>query len=60
MNESFGTEVVVTVDGGLRTIEANGIPDHETGEFPNSGNPNSISAQSYGYTFQLTPNWPPV
>lgn len=56
MNETYGTEVVVTVDGGLRTIEANGIPDHETGEFPNAGNPNSISAQSYSYSFPLNPD----
>jgi len=55
MNETYGTEVVVTVDGGVRTIESNGLPDHETGDFPNSGNPNSISAQSYSYTLPSNP-----
>ncbi|MDH3538433.1 MAG: YHYH protein [Acidimicrobiia bacterium] len=56
MNETYGTEVVVTVEGGVRTIESNGLPDHETGQFPNAGNPNSISAQSYSYTFPAQPN----
>jgi hypothetical protein len=56
MNETYGTEVVVTVDGGVRTIEANGLPDHDTGEFPNSGNPNAISAQSHSYSFSTNPD----
>ena len=55
MNETYGTEVVVTVEGGRRTIEPNGLPDHGTGEFPNAANPNSISAQSYSFTFPTEP-----
>lgn len=35
-------------------INSNGIADHETGDFPNSGNPNSISAQDY--SFRITRN----
>ena len=50
-----GTEVVVTVEGGTRTIDANGIPDHATGEFPNPGNPNAISAQDYAFTLPTDP-----
>ena len=46
IDDEFGTEVTVTVDGGTRTIVANSLPNHETGEFPNSGNPNTISEQS--------------
>ena len=55
MNETTGTEVTVTVENGVRTIVANGLPDHDTGEFPNAGNPNSISAQDYTYTFPAQP-----
>ncbi len=46
-----GTEVTVTVSGDTRTIAANALPNHATGEFPNSGNPNAISAQSNSYSF---------
>ena len=47
----FGTMVTVTVDGATRTIVTNALPDHETGEFPNDGNPNTISAQDLTWTF---------
>lgn len=43
--------VAITVKDGVRTIVANGIPDHKTGQFPGRGNPNMISAQSY--TFRM-------
>ncbi len=36
-------------------IEANGLPDHATGRFPNAGNPNRIRAQSYRFTVPLRP-----
>lgn len=49
----FGTQVTVTVDGESRLIDANALPDHETGEFPNSGNPNTISAQDLSYEYPL-------
>ena len=38
-----------------RELSANGIPDHEVGEFPNSANPNTISEQTVSATFSLTP-----
>ena len=43
--------VTVTVDGSTRTIDTNALPDHETGQFPNPGNPNSISEQDRTWTF---------
>ena len=55
MNETTGTRVIVTVENGVRRIMANGLPDHETGEFPNPGNPNSIGGQDYVYTFPAEP-----
>lgn len=54
IDEEFGTMVTVTVDGDIRTIQANALPDHETGEFPNDGNPNTISAQDAGYEYPAT------
>ena len=38
-----------------RVLAANGVPDHDVGTFPNSGNPNTISIQSISETFTLTP-----
>ena len=35
------------IEGEYRLISADGLPDHETGVFPNRGNPNRISAQRY-------------
>lgn len=58
-NSEFGTIVTVTVDedAGTRTISSNAIPDHETGEFPNEANPNTISEQDESYTFPLVPEY---
>jgi hypothetical protein len=40
---------------GSRYIESNGIPNHQTGEFPNDGNPNRISRQNYKFKVPLNP-----
>lgn len=45
--------VNVRVEGAYRYIFANGIPDHNTGVFPNRGNPNSISEQDYHFRMPL-------
>ena len=47
--------VTMTVEGGRRVFIANGVPDHATGPFPNPGNPNAISAQSYVFRMPLDP-----
>ncbi|MBP6350526.1 MAG: YHYH protein [Candidatus Obscuribacter sp.] len=39
----------ITVSGGYRYVKSDGLPDHSTGQFPNQGNPNSISEQSYSF-----------
>jgi len=57
VDEVFGTEVTVTVSDGVRTIDTNALPNHETGEFPNSGNPNAISAQDASWSFPAEPTW---
>lgn len=38
-----------------RDLDANGIPDHEVGTFPNSGNPNTISEQTVTASYTLAP-----
>ena len=38
-----------------RDLVANGIPDHDVGEFPNEDNPNSIYEQSVSESFTLEP-----
>ncbi|MEM6997652.1 MAG: YHYH protein [Patescibacteria group bacterium] len=59
VDSEYGTQVSVTINEsmGLRTIVANALPNHDTGEFPNSGNPNEISAQSTTYEYPLSPTF---
>lgn len=47
----------ISVDqaAGYRLIQADGLPDHQTGQFPNRGNPNSIRAQNYAFRVPLAP-----
>jgi hypothetical protein len=54
-DEEFGTMTTVTVADGVRTIVSNALPDHEVGEFPNPGNPNTISEQDVSYEFPVDP-----
>ncbi|MBE2283494.1 MAG: YHYH protein [Prosthecobacter sp.] len=49
------SEVKITTDGDYRRIQANGIPDHEPGQFPNRRNPNTIAPQVYDYKVPLHP-----
>ncbi len=56
-DDEFGTMVEVVVEGGTRTITSNGRPDHETGTFPNDGNPNAIEDQDLSWSFTTTPNF---
>lgn len=51
----FGTQTTVTVSGSIRSIATNALPDHDTGEFPNEGNPNEISAQDLTYEYTTEP-----
>ena len=56
-DDEFGTQVSVTVADGVRRITANALPNHETGDFPNAGNPNTITAQQAEWTFPVEPVW---
>ncbi len=47
--------VTIYEEGNYRYIESNGIPDHEPGQFPNSGNPNAISEQTHRFRVPIHP-----
>jgi len=48
-------QVTITTEGEYRLIKSNGWPDHEPGQFPRKGNPNSASPQSYTFRVPLKP-----
>lgn len=48
-------EVTMEVVGDQRFIVSNGIPNHNTGVFPNPGNPNRMSQQSHRYRVPANP-----
>jgi hypothetical protein len=52
---SFQNDVSIKVEGDVRIIRSNGIPDHQTGQFPGPGNPNTIAPQSYEFRVPLHP-----
>lgn len=49
------SEYVSTLEGEWRVIKANSIPLHNTGEFPNPGNPNIISEQNVSIRIPAMP-----
>ncbi|MDA8745510.1 YHYH protein [Rubripirellula amarantea] len=51
----IANEVKIEIIGDDRVITSNGVPHHKTGEFPNNGNPNRISAQSHVYRVPANP-----
>lgn len=53
------SKVKIYEKNGNRYIESNGIPNHETGDFPNDGNPNRISKQKYKFKVPLNPKVSP-
>ncbi len=52
---AYSENASITTDGNQRCITSNGLPDHSTGQFPNRGNPYSISKQDIHYCFPLNP-----
>ena len=45
----------ISVQGNKRCFTGNGLPNHDTGTFPNSGNPNRISEQSINLCVDANP-----
>ncbi len=54
---SFTSQFSIAEDSikDLRIIQANSIPTHKTGRFPNQGNPNTIRPIEKTYRIDLTP-----
>jgi hypothetical protein len=53
VDTATGTTMEVRVTADTRVVRANGLPNHQTGRFPNAGNPNTISAQTYAFDLPL-------
>jgi hypothetical protein len=53
--DTHRSTATIQVQGDKRIIDSNGLPDHQPGQFPNRGNPNSIVAQSYHFEMPLHP-----
>ena len=56
-DDTYGTEVKVIVQWNTRTITSNALPNHEVGEFPRAGNPNTISAQDKNWELTTNPTY---
>ena len=54
-NKEFGTKTIMTISRTNRIIKTNSLPNHKTGQFPNPGNPNTISQQNLEYKIPLKP-----
>lgn len=52
---SQGNRFTMTLTAQDRCFQANGLPDHATGTFPNKGNPNGIEPQTVSVCAPLTP-----
>ena len=49
------SEITIHKKISNRRIEANGIPNHEVGLFPNRGNPHEIKEQRYRFEIEVNP-----
>lgn len=49
------SQVSITIEGDRRVIRSNSISEHDTGRFPNGGNPNGISEQDVEFSIPLQP-----
>lgn len=56
-DENFGTKTIVEISGKTRKMVTNALPNHDTGQFPGPGNPNTISAQKRTYNFPVNPEY---
>ena len=56
-NKALSNYVVFEKSNYFLTIKSNGIPSHAVGNFPNSGNPNHITAQKHILRVPKYPQW---
>ncbi len=52
----FSDNVHVSVSNECLVVESDGIPNHQTAEYPNKDNPNRILKQSYRFVIPLKPH----
>lgn len=53
------SSATAAVDGSARTIRANGLPNHDAGDFPNPANPSSpVVGLSSSFYYIATIEWP--
>lgn len=57
IDDQYGSQTIVSIEKDQRIMKTNAIPNHKTGDFPNPGNPNSISAQKITYKFPMYPKF---
>jgi len=55
-NSSLPFQFTWSCSSALRTLLANGIPNHTVGSFPNANNPNTIAAYSASQSTTLSPS----
>lgn len=56
----WSNQVSITVESGYRYINSNGIPNHQTGAFPNRNNPNTIAPQQHAFKMPAKPETSPT
>ncbi len=49
------SEIKIEVRDGIRYITSNGLPNHQTGQFPNRNNPGTIKPQNYSFQMPAEP-----
>lgn len=54
-NVEAAATFTMSTNGATRIIVSDGLPNHATGQFPNSGNPHSITTQSYQFSMPANP-----
>ncbi len=57
IDANYGTEVAVVVDSSTRSITSNARPNHDTGNFPNPWNPNTITEQEKFWSFPVVASY---
>ena len=55
LTEGYQSTSSWTCGTSERTVVANGIPDHDVGEFPNAGNPNAITTVDVDQSYTTSP-----
>lgn len=54
---TWGSGVEVEFTNDFMVIVTNGVPDHETGDFPMGNNPNVIEEQNFEFNIPLNPEY---